>query len=747
MKISVLLEALTGSFETDMKRASKESERAFKKMKQDAERAGKVLGTAIVAGAAAATYAIKKAVDEMDNISKSAQKIGVTTEALSALNYAAKLADVSAEELQSGMAKLIKTQADAATGSERLRKAFEALGVEYKDGVTGALRAGDEVFNDIAQRFSEMEDGSTKTAFALELFGRSGAKLIPLLNAGRDGLREASDEARRFGIIVGSEAGKAAEEFNDNLTRIGTVAQGVAMKVATDLLPDMVALSDRLVTMANDPAFVSGLADAIRGIGNAVIFTADAISKSAGLFRFLGESLAAKISGPAVGDLVRIDEQITKVRENLQILEQNERRDPNTLLEKQLRQQLAELEAKRELTLELERNAAALRAPATVAAPTPAPTRSPIGNPFTTSSGTEKRSLSHAKSLMAESDALMKEVQQRIEERARALEGVEQIKLSLLDDEAQAVAALQAKYIDLQNAVAAGAITQEESARVAAGLSQQWADDAQARQQSEIDALSSGLLTQEEQIAQSYMRRRDQILASTAITEDARQELLMRSEQDFNEQMLEVNGSFWQRWLAAAEENLTNLDKLSEHTIEQFASGFGGLFEDLIFQTGTAEEAFRDFAEGMVRNIVNALGQMAAQWLIYKAVQAASQGTAASAAATAMSVQAQAQSAMAALNAFASTAAIPIVGPTLAPAAAAAAAAATQPMAAAIAGLAASAAASSFAGAFDAGGSIPRGSFGLVGERGPELVAGPASVTSRANTSAMLERAAKSGST
>ncbi len=45
---------------------------------------------------------------------------------------------------------------------------------------------------------------------------------------------------------------------------------------------------------------------------------------------------------------------------------------------------------------------------------------------------------------------------------------------------------------------------------------------------------------------------------------------------------------------------------------------------------------------------------------------------------------------------------------------------------------------SNYAGAHDLGGDIPAGSFGLVGERGPELVNGPAHVTSRADTARML---------
>ncbi|MGI0119684.1 hypothetical protein [Zooshikella sp. RANM57] len=43
-----------------------------------------------------------------------------------------------------------------------------------------------------------------------------------------------------------------------------------------------------------------------------------------------------------------------------------------------------------------------------------------------------------------------------------------------------------------------------------------------------------------------------------------------------------------------------------------------------------------------------------------------------------------------------------------------------------------------FAGAFDKGGNIPAGKFGLVGEYGPELINGPVNVTSRKDTAKML---------
>ncbi|MEG1651919.1 MAG: hypothetical protein RRZ38_00055 [Hafnia sp.] len=51
-----------------------------------------------------------------------------------------------------------------------------------------------------------------------------------------------------------------------------------------------------------------------------------------------------------------------------------------------------------------------------------------------------------------------------------------------------------------------------------------------------------------------------------------------------------------------------------------------------------------------------------------------------------------------------------------------------------------------FAGLFDNGGNIPSGQWGIVGEYGPEIVKGPANVTSRKDTAAMARNAMSGGS-
>lgn len=227
---------------------------------------GKIAGTAFAAvaaaGAAAAValgYAVKQAADHADQLSKTAQKIGVATEALSRLEWAAKLSDVSLEQLSTGLGRLSRNMLDVASGTTGPAKvAFDALGIAVTDA-TGQLRASDEVFAEIAEKFSLMEDGSTKTALAMSLLGRSGAEMIPLLNMGSKGLADMAAESDRLGQTISTETGRAAEEFNDNLTRLNAVMGGLVNRIMADVVP---GLADLTATLA-DPQFQKAASDTV----------------------------------------------------------------------------------------------------------------------------------------------------------------------------------------------------------------------------------------------------------------------------------------------------------------------------------------------------------------------------------------------------------------------------------------------------------------------------------------------------
>ena len=209
---------------------------------------------------------IAETVHQMDELGKTAQKIGIPVDQLSKLEYAAKLSEVSVEDLTTTLTKFSKSLSQIAAGGKNdAGIALKALGVAATDA-QGHLRPTSAILSDVSDKFAGMKDGAGKTAIALALLGKTGAQLIPMLNGGSEALKEAADQASIFGLAVSEEASKAAEHFNDNLTRLSGAYDGIKIAVTTGLLPALNNLSDILVTLAENSHFSEDATSGLAGI-------------------------------------------------------------------------------------------------------------------------------------------------------------------------------------------------------------------------------------------------------------------------------------------------------------------------------------------------------------------------------------------------------------------------------------------------------------------------------------------------
>ncbi|MEE5042900.1 phage tail tape measure protein [Pseudomonas alliivorans] len=176
----------------------------------------------------------------------------------------------------------------------------------------------------------------------------------------------------------------------------------------------------------------------------------------------------------------------------------------------------------------------------------------------------------------------------------------------------------------------------------------------------------------------------------TLILNDALAERLV-SQQDYYNRVDEAQSNWmdgvsdaWQNYVDQAQNYSAMAADFVSGTLADATNGLGDMFADVATGAEDAGDAIADFAGNMAKSVINALADMAAQWLIYQGIQLLVGKSGQSAAATGLIANAQAASAQAALNAYASTAGIPLIGPAAAPAAAIAAAAATAPMVAAV---------------------------------------------------------------
>jgi len=292
--LRVVLGADTAAFDKGLK----DAESTLGKFGANMGKAAAAIGVAMASAAAALGVSIKGAINEADNLGKMAQKIGIPVEELSALKHAADLADVSLDTLGKGVGILSKNMSAVAGGAiNTSAAAFSALGISVKNS-DGTLKSSSAVMTELAAKFASMQDGAGKTALAMAIFGKSGAEMIPLLNAGATGLAEMVKEANTLGIVIDSKTAKAAEGFNDNLTRLGAVKRGITIQVMAQLVPALERMSGTLIDAAKNSNIVKIASD---GLARAIVFVFDNVKLLGQAFAVLiGIKVAAAVVGMAV---------------------------------------------------------------------------------------------------------------------------------------------------------------------------------------------------------------------------------------------------------------------------------------------------------------------------------------------------------------------------------------------------------------------------------------------------------------
>lgn len=280
--ITIDLLLKTGSFVTD----SKVAEKRLKDMGDTAERAGKAIGVSLgaIGGAAAGAIAgiagftsvldgLKTAIDGADRLDELNARFGITTEQLSSWGYAAKMTGSDLEGLASIIPKFSKNIAEAADSNSTAGKTFAALGINIRDQ-SGQLRSFQDLLPEVADKFKLLENETTETALAMQLFGKSGSEFLEFLNLGSDGLRSMEERAKALGIVIDSNTASAAANFNDRMDDLKAATNGWFTQLAAQLLPTLNEFATKLVELAKNGDAVRTVADAVSsafsGIGQAV---------------------------------------------------------------------------------------------------------------------------------------------------------------------------------------------------------------------------------------------------------------------------------------------------------------------------------------------------------------------------------------------------------------------------------------------------------------------------------------------
>lgn len=164
------------------------------------------------------------------------EMLGIGVEDLQAFQYAAANAGLSSEEATTAIRFLNKNVGEAAGGSKEAAQAFASLGVHVKDS-NGHVRGAQDILADVADGMEKLPSPAEKTAKAMQIFGRAGARLIPLLDKGGDGIEALYDEFEKLGGGINEDYVKVAEEAHHETLKLGVVWKGLKATIGNALIP------------------------------------------------------------------------------------------------------------------------------------------------------------------------------------------------------------------------------------------------------------------------------------------------------------------------------------------------------------------------------------------------------------------------------------------------------------------------------------------------------------------------------
>lgn len=277
-------------------------------------------GAAATVTAAAVGGLVKRVTNLADEAGKTAEKLGIGVEFLGEMRHAADLAGVASGALEKSIQGLSRRASEALSGNKEYAQSFADLGVSLTDA-QGQLKPTEELMLELADAFSELEDGPGKVALAMDVFGRSGSEMLTLLNQGSDALREQAQEARELGLVFSQDTAAAAARLNDAQTRLQGIVSGIANTLAVELIPRAADAAEQFQTwlQSNRDLIEQRLDQVVTRVGEAFETLKASLELLAPVAQRTLEALGKvkdlylEITG--LGDLIDAQKQANEIRE------------------------------------------------------------------------------------------------------------------------------------------------------------------------------------------------------------------------------------------------------------------------------------------------------------------------------------------------------------------------------------------------------------------------------------------------
>ncbi|MDY1448509.1 phage tail tape measure protein [Pseudomonas aeruginosa] len=715
--------AKVGGFVAGMDAAERRSEKWRKEVEKNAAKVGAAIGAATAAGITALAALTVSTVRNANEIANLASVANASTTEFQKYAAGAKLVGIEQEKL----ADIFKDVNDKVgdflnTGGGALADFFE--NVAPKVGVTADQfrnLSGPQALGLYVSSLEKAKVSQSDMTFYLEAIASDATALLPLLRNNAEGFKTFGDAAQAAGAILDEKTIKSANELKAATWLVEQSTTGLKNQLTSALIPVLSDFATKLLDVSKDGT-------SMVAVGEFLVTTLKLVAGAAvatvGAFQLVGKSIAGAAavassafegitwleiaSGPA-GWAKRFVQNLDGVKASTSVFAEDMVGSGKKIVEvlefignagtgdvngrvKELAKLLDELRKKNKTgTFEAPGKEAAAAA-------------KKLQSAYETVEQSYQRQIALINTEVDKRKDATEVAKLQFEIESGKLVGInaeQQKRLNGLAEELDRLKQLKQANEDAAKAQAFRATLNESNATARAGFAIELAgsgsgDKLRERLRADLEIqqdynkqladlqkqfnsaeISKELYDQETDLLRQALAERLEIQHEYYAAQDEAQS-----------NWLDGVTSAWENYRDTATDYQQQAADFTTQTLDGLTSAVGDGIASMIMDGESLADVFKNIAQTMATSIINALAQMAAQWLVYQAVQLVSGKAAQASAASTLIANAQATAFQAQLAAFASTAAIPIVGPLLAPAAAASAAGITAPM---VAGVAASA--------------------------------------------------------
>ena len=209
---------------------------------------GAFVGLAGAMGARAFIRFANQQLKAADTIGKMASKLQISTTALQTFRFAGEQSGETLETMDNNLIKFAKQLGEAQVGIGLAKRELEILGIELRDQ-SGDFKSHEEILNEVADAFRNMNDPARKMSSAMALFGRSGHVMVNMLSDGADGLERLRDQLIKTGGIIDEKFIREAEDANDAMNRLSKTFGAITTRLMSDLSPAILKITDNIMEL------------------------------------------------------------------------------------------------------------------------------------------------------------------------------------------------------------------------------------------------------------------------------------------------------------------------------------------------------------------------------------------------------------------------------------------------------------------------------------------------------------------